>query len=141
MLFIECILNSTKAAQNESEYEYDEKLASFAPKIEQYVKSTELKKYYDSENNTNFDVGFSYDEKFNTKVLVHDWHWFLHYHADDNAKCWLINTNPESNLFEYVIYCGHECNYELFHFSEMAKYEHLIYDCIDEDSDDGDDDE
>ena len=84
-------------------------------KIEQYVKTCALIKWYNYFGNGTFNMGLEYDDADNRTVLKNDWHCFLHL----NFTYYLINTNKNCILYEYVICCS-EDNCDFYHYSDFV---------------------
>lgn len=99
-----------------SNYEDIKKIKNkYSDKIKQYADENKLV-VDDDEDTTDVKI----DETTVEELLNKDWKCFLYYKYFDGQHDinWIINTNPNSVLFEYVFVCGRE-DLDFYHFSEI----------------------
>ena len=97
----------------------------------QILYSEQFKTYLRN-NNLIDDKGNMIDDEcaFREPVL-RDWYCFMFFNAEDASEYWLINVNPNCELFEYVIYCGENMDTDIYKFSERLIIDNLLYNSCD----------
>lgn len=82
------------------------------------------------------EIGINMDDETQPDVFQgeSDWHLMCGFYAEEHTIYWLVNINPTSVLFEYVLIYGenyadaspNDAEYDLMHLSKFDARKHLI---------------